>query len=214
MDPELKRFLERFVPPIESETLGAFHRLDVKAGRFPVDAFASSLPRSVCQGDILGAFQFTWQESDGERSSEQLPGLLISHSCDYDQDDSALLAPCYPADRFRRASFYGALVLNKKNSLFYLPGIPNRSPMVADLSLIQPFSTEFIRRGVADRSIERICSFSDVGYVYFVLKLAHHLMRPQPADESREGAKAWALSQRLGFTLQHALGLVKFALHG
>lgn len=205
------KLLEQLVPPITAADLRAFQRLEFSDRLVAADFFATTLPPKVCQGDIIGPLPLRWWEHDGEIYEESVLAMLISHSCDFDHDATALFAPCYPFDRYRHMPYASSIQAQEKSSLFFLPEVVGRSALVVDLNQTQPFSTEAASSALAGSNSARVSSFSDIGYVLFALKLTHHLLRPEPKDEVRGEAKPnlWA---RIVFSLSEMRRNVLYVL--
>jgi hypothetical protein len=181
--------LRQFVPPIDAAILRAFQQFGVEglgeSAHIAADFFATQLPPLVCQGDVLGPLPLLWYDTDGQRYEEDLLAMLISPSCDYDNDDIALFAPCFPLSRYETSGFYASIISQEKASFFYLAPTLSREALVADLSNIQPYPTGPVKAGLGLGSITRVCSLTTLGYVGMMLKLTHHLLRPEAADELR-----------------------------
>jgi hypothetical protein len=212
-----KEILKGFVPPINAATLRAFQQLKFGSRTDPhhiaADFFATQLPSAVCQGDVLGPLPMLWYDTDGQRYEENVLAMLISPSCDYDNDAIALFAPCFPLTRYSNIGFYASIVAQEKASLFYLAPTADREALVVDLSHIQPFPTRNVLDGLATGQIQRVCSFTLIGYVGMILKLTYHLMRAEAEDEARGTAQRSVL-QRLSIVGFELARLAKYLFVG
>ena len=209
--------LQRFIPPVSGQTLREFQQLkfaaSVGGARFPSEFFASQLPSEVSQGEVLGPLPLLWYDTDGQRYEEEVLAMLISLSCDFDHDPTALFAPCFPASRFAGKGYYASITAQEKASLFYLAPTADREALVADLSNIQPFPISYVVEGLASKRISRVCSFSPMGYVLMLLKLTHHLMRVDSPDEIRNSARP-RLIGRIATAFKEIGRLVQYVIIG
>jgi hypothetical protein len=205
--------LRQFVPPIDAAVLRAFQEFrgggPGESARVAADFFATQLPASVCQGDVLGPLPLLWYDTDGLRYEEDVLAMLISPSCDYDNDAIALFAPCFPLSRFEGAGFYASIIAQEKAALFYLAPTLRREGLVVDLSNIQPYPTSAVIAGLQTGSIGRVSSFTTLGYVGMMLKLTHHLLRPEAHDEIR-GVSSNGVLERLRLIAREIRHLFRF----
>lgn len=203
--------LNSFIPAVDPKAVQQLLKEWRENGKVTADLFAVQPPANVCQGDVLGPLPFILRDPSGSLSEDIVDGMLISQSCDYDNDQFATFAPCYPLQRFAALGFYASILANEKTALFYLPPIGRHRGMVADLAAMQPFPKAFLEQQLASTAAARVCSFSDIGYVLFLMKLTVHFMRPQPPDEVRGGGIA-PLSNRLRNAAHQMRALIRYVI--
>ncbi len=209
--------LKRFIPPVSGEVLREFQQLrfgpDKERIRSASEFFATQLPSEICQGDIVGLLPLLWYDDDGQRYEEEVWAMLISPSCDFDNDPTALFAPCFPASRFVGKRYYSSIVAQETASLFYIAPTASREAFVADLSNIQPVPTATVATGLASKALSRISSFTPLGHVGMLLKLTHHLMRQESSEVVRNRSEL-GLRDRFNEAISQIIRLPKFVLFG
>lgn len=146
---------------------------------------ASQEPTDLYQGDLVGPLVFTRVGRDGSVKRYSTAGLMLSNSCDAENDLNSVFAATIPVERFdgdRRASSIRANIIF---NLFYLPDVPELGGQVVDMSLVQSISTHWLRAGLIDGSLRRYAGFSQLGYYFFLSKLTVHLLRPETEEVIR-----------------------------
>jgi hypothetical protein len=128
------------------------------------------------QGDIISKLPFRRYDDEGDEEEYVTDGLIISNSCDIENDNQILIAPFFPISEL------GLDLKNLKNnayfSLLFFPD--NRySNHVADLSLISPFPKKVIQNKLDAGSITKKFSLNQVGYYLLISKITVHLLRPE-----------------------------------
>ena len=128
------------------------------------------------QGDIISSLPFRRYNIDGDEEEYVTDGIVISNSCDIENDDQVLLAPFIPIT---------VLELDKsaikKNIIFNFLFFPDNrySEHVADLSLISPFPKNILQQKIESGSITKKHSLNQIGYYLLISKITVHLLRPE-----------------------------------
>lgn len=196
IDEEFIRFAGRIFPSVSSQdqqlAIDAARKDPPTAG----DLFAVTLPQKICQGDIVSELTFLSLSEDGRVSKARLPAMLLSHSCDFDNaSHSVTFAPVFPFAAFAaNAGLAGYLRKNQVFDRLFLPSVSGLGDRVVDFSRAQPFPVALIKNRCNNDPRFRQTSFTQVGYYFFVAKLAIHFLRPQAADELR-GANGLTVSR-------------------
>lgn len=139
----------------------------------------------LAQGDIIESLPFIKYDKFGNQSVYKTKGMLLSNTCDAENDDVVVFAPLIPLDKLK---------LNKSdvaNNLIYrLLYFPDSfvSNYVVDLSLMNSFSKDLIVSSLEGKKLNKVASLNDFGYYLFLSKLTVHMMRPE--DESVQKDRA------------------------
>lgn len=155
--------------------------------------YSTSLPNELYQGDVLQTAVIVSVDDTGNVERAEIPAMVISCTCDAQpgRDDTLLIAAVYDFDDYRTnhglageelENHLRALQRNEIANLFYLPAAQRLRPSVVDFQLISPLAVSFL---YPDRFKDRLTSLSQVGHYFFLMKLAHHLARPEPGDAKR-----------------------------
>jgi hypothetical protein len=151
----------------------------------PGHLFAAVPDESLAQGDLVDPMPFTRIGDAGGLKRMDSPGMLLSNTCDAENDRQVLFAPAIPFERFAGDARLGSVKSNCLFSLLFLPGVPGLGDRVIDLSIVQAVSTGFVRRGMAAGAIARRAQLSQLGYYLFLSKLTVHLLRPETEELRR-----------------------------
>ncbi len=139
----------------------------------------------LAQGDIIGEIPFTRIDKNGMQRENYSKGLLLSNTCDAENDDTLIFAPLLPVEKLK-------IDKNtiKKNTIYDLIYFPDykMDDYVVDLSIINTYSTKLINKLLEQDKIKKTASLSDFGYYLFLSKLTIHFMRPEDTkvQNSRE----------------------------
>jgi hypothetical protein len=153
---------------------------------------ATGIPAQLYQGDVVERAVLTAISEEGEILRLDLPAMVISCSCDVQpkQGKFALLAPVIDFEFYRNNSELKGdaldnhvrdLMVNKIANLFFLPAGQKLKASVIDFQQLTAVSVEFLHKGLN----ARLTSLSQTGHYLLLVKLAHHLTRPDAADAKR-----------------------------
>jgi hypothetical protein len=154
---------------------------------------AKTLPAELYQGDVVEKALLTAIDEEGEIVKLGLPAMVISCTCDVQpkQGEFALLAPVIDIDFYiENSEFRGEaldshvrdLKANKIANLFFVPAGHKLKASVIDFQQLTAVSVEFLHK----KGLEtRLASLSQPGHYLFLVKLAHHLTRPDATDAKR-----------------------------
>lgn len=141
------------------------------------------------QGDVFSSITFPEVDFEaGRLGFLELPGILLSNTCDARHDDRVLFAPGYRIDLFndQDASYRDALQRNTIFELVFLPDVPEYGALIFDLTQ----TTSLPRRAVAGRiqngASRRVTSLTRFGWYLLIAKLTIFLLRPETGELERE----------------------------
>lgn len=157
----------------------------------------SSKPQRLYQGDVLDSAIVVNINDDGDIERAQIPAMVVSCTCDIQPGQAAtlLIAALYDFEDYRANlvlvgeeldNHLRALQRNEIANLFYLPAGQKLKPSVIDFQLISPVSVSYL---YPERFKSRLTSLSQVGHYFLLMKLAHHMARPESYDAKRERPK-------------------------
>ena len=208
---QLARLLAESFPSVDPQTardyLDEFFVQGVPWQRI----YATGLPGTLCQGDIIGPLSFIIEDKETEGLLElDSPAVVLSHSCDADNDKHLVFAACRPLHDFRNHrslsdimnnTFYGAMTLRQ---------VPTLGDSVLDFGIVQSFATSRILIGLEGGRLKRFSSFTQLGHYYFIAKLTVRFFRATPPDEGRLTFQSPHLMQRLRHFLDGQRSLLNY----
>ncbi|TGK33882.1 hypothetical protein EHQ13_11460 [Leptospira gomenensis] len=150
-----------------------------------IDIQVTTSPNDILmQGDILDKVAIPSIDRNGEISIVNGPSVIISASCDCENDPSILIASCYPYERVRQIVKSEDEL--KKNIYYRFFSFGNSSDinhsLVADFSAISSVSKFLIEDRIKSGKIMKVASLSQIGYYWFITKLYIHLLRVEGLD--------------------------------
>ena len=206
------RLLVEVFPSIEPENARAYLNTLWSRPVVWTDLYANPLPTNICQGDIIAPITFVLQDDSGDFGEFTAAGMILSHSCDL-EDDYLVLALCEPAAAYAQHRSIGDLRNNTLFQTFFLRDVPGMGDQVVDLGTVQSFRRSVIFRDLQNGTVVRYSSFTQLGYYFLMAKMTVRWLRPQPPDEVRGSAKA-GLTARLRSVGQAVPGLLKYLFRG
>lgn len=180
-----KTFLEEFInysnqifPAIDSSVRNsikdALRQFDINKFSW----FSTNNLGGICQGDILDKIPFTFQEESGKSSAFPTKAMVISNSCDIENDKDILLAPLIPyldTDEFNENQKKD-LLNNKYNGKMCL-SYSSVGNYYVDFSRIQSFNKNLIVNLINLNKIKLEHSLSQFGWYFLLTKMTIHFMR-------------------------------------
>ena len=142
--------------------------------------FSSNFIGGICQGDILDKIPFTIQDDNGNNEALFTKAMVISNSCDIENDNKILLAPLISyadTDEFNKDQQLD-LLNNKYNGKMCLTNSKIEGYYV-DFSKIQSFSKKVIFKLIDQKKVKLEYSLSQVGWYFLLTKLTIHFMRKE-----------------------------------
>lgn len=156
-------------------------------------AHATALPLEIYQGNILENALLIAVSEGGEIQKSDLPAMVISCTCDVQpkQGEFALLAPVIDLEFYKNNSELQGealdshirdVIANKIANLFFLPAGQKLKASIIDFQQLTSVSVEFLHSKPLNT---RLTSLSQTGHYLLLVKLAHHLARPDAVDANR-----------------------------
>ena len=137
----------------------------------------------LAQGDIIADLPFReFLPSTGEEVLINAPGLLISNTCDAEQDKNIVFSPIFHLQELGIDE--NNTKRNLYNQLLYFPD--ERYPdHIVDLSFMNTFPKTQIIEALQSKKISKRASLNIMGYYLFLCKLTVHFMRPESVEVVR-----------------------------
>lgn len=133
----------------------------------------------ICQGDIIENVKVPIIGMDGSINIAERTVLIISNSCDIENDDYILIALFY---FFNEGDFSQSQITELKNNRFfgkmYFPDV-SEEEMFADFSHIQSLPKQYFDNGIKNKKMHIKHSLNLVGFYLLLCKLTIHFMRPE-----------------------------------
>jgi hypothetical protein len=187
MMPEFIDFTKSLFPSIDpyiaEEVKNSLKQFEENGGRYK--CFTNRSFSFFSQGDIIDKLKFIKVNDSGQIIEKELKALLLSNTCDAENDDVLLCAPLISLTSLKVDQ--DTLKKNRIYKLLYFPGY-RYDDYVVDLSLVSSFSKVLINKLLENEIIKKEASLSDFGYYLFLSKLTVHFMRPENTEvqEMRE----------------------------
>jgi len=195
---QFARLVESLFPAINPADAKSCIEAIRQHGPVSREFYAGTLPPKPCQGDIVEPLTFIVPEDDGTFAERVGPGMILSNSCDFDEDAQLVVAECRPFQPYQAHRSSAAIKNNTFFSLMYLADVPARGDLIVALSQLQSVRQVFLKTGLDNGHITRLMSFTRLGYYFLIAKLTVHLLRPQAPDEIRHEARAPNVVERVG----------------
>ena len=133
----------------------------------------------LCQGDIISNTPVIKVGTDGTLLKSIRTVIVLSNSCDIENDDYILVAPFYS---FTEAELTDSQIVEMKRNRFYgkmyFPDV-SEEEMFADFSFVQALPKSLICNNLRENKSYLIHSLNLVGYYLLLCKLTIHFMRPE-----------------------------------
>lgn len=179
-----KSFLESFIdycnnifPSIDSSVKQSIKEALKQFDINKFNWFSKNNLEGITQGDILDNIYFNYQDENGNYSAYHTKAIVISNSCDIENDDYVLLAPFIPIDTNEFSEEQKQDLVNNryfgKMCLSYSP-IEN---YYIDFSKIQSFNKKLLFKLLEKNKIKLEYSLSQFGWYFLLTKLTIHFMR-------------------------------------
>jgi hypothetical protein len=139
----------------------------------------------LAQGDIIEYLPFVTYDNTGEEKTRKLRGILLSNTCDCENDESIVFSPLLPLSSFKGVTkrFTNNLTYN----LLYFPD-SILSDYIVDFGIMNTFPKKPLEFGLSNGKLTKVASLNTLGYYLFLTKLTVHLLRPEDTDVQKERA--------------------------
>lgn len=185
-----KEFLEEFINYSNQvfPTIDSHNRESIKAAleQFDINKFSwfsyDDLG-GLCQGDILNKIPFELHDENGKNEILPTKAMVISNSCDIENDQDILLAPLIPytvSNKFNESQKRDLL-----NNKFFSKMCLTHSSIenyYVDFSKIQSFNKQLIMKLIDEDKLVIEYSLSQFGWYFLLTKLTMHFMRVEDQE--------------------------------
>lgn len=181
MMEEFIDFVDSICPsiPPDIKEKAKFAIRDFKNMRGSVNYLMSSPLDKLSQGDILSKVPFMYYDSNGEEKRFIALGMVITTSCDIDNDNRLTVVPVLPLEQYPGNE--STIKNNQTLSYMYIPDIKMENYFI-DFALMNTYDKNLIFQGIESNRISRYASLSQVGFYFFITKLTVFLMRKEDYD--------------------------------
>lgn len=170
----VKELFPNIDPYVEAQTRESIRQF-ARLNRPCVPMLTSFSEDEINQGDILTNIPFYRIGEDGEFETLTTSGIVISNSCDIENDDNILIAPMLDLGQMDSNVIEGI----KQNTIYGKIYFPDNNKYVGDFSLIQTFPKKLILDAFNKKKIKKEYSLNLIGFYFFICKLTVHLLRPE-----------------------------------
>ena len=141
----------------------------------------------LVQGDVLSELPFKYYNEKGEEKVLKAKSMIISNSCDIENDDRILLAPAIDIHEIssENEALAQSIRANMKTAFLYIPDNGILKDYAIDFSWISMFPKQLIMQFLKDEKIYKIITLNQLGYYMLLCKLAVHFMRPESNEVQR-----------------------------
>lgn len=160
------------------ESLRQFERTGIKQNFFLPEPFAY-----LAQGDIVDELPFFLTDSNGNELLYKTKAMLISNTCDAENDKQIIFSPLYRIDEIDMN--VEQLKRNQNYSMLYIPE-ELTSEYFIDLSCMNSFSRLGIEAILKSGKLRKLASLNSFGYYLFLSKLTVHFMRPEDSGVNKQ----------------------------
>lgn len=155
-------------------SIDQFHRTGAE-----VKYFTSSTLNDLSQGDIVENLRFISVDEKGMLQKMDTLGMIISNTCDIENDDSIVIAPLIPINEIELSS--SGLENLKRNRIYRFIYIPEGilTDYVIDLGRVTTFNKVYLIDQIDSGNFIKKSSLNQLGYYFFLCKVAVHFLRPE-----------------------------------
>lgn len=131
------------------------------------------------QGDIIETLPFRTYDKTGEESIYHTKGILLSNTCDCENDNSLVFSPLLPLGKFYGGE--GRFTQNLTYNLLYFPDT-SLSEYIVDFGIMNTFPKNPIEERLKNGRLKKVASLNKFGYYLLLTKLSVHLLRPEDIE--------------------------------
>ncbi|MHB8280581.1 MAG: hypothetical protein ACYDIA_23490 [Candidatus Humimicrobiaceae bacterium] len=139
---------------------------------------------TILQGDSYSDIKSIMILGDGKVVGANLNGMVMSNTCDVENDGYILIAPVYDFEYLLKLDpkIKSTIYNIKKNLIyryFYIPKCFGNSECVVDFSRICTYQKKYLYKKIQESTSKKLLSLTQLGYYLFILKLTIHLLRAE-----------------------------------
>lgn len=188
LDESFVDFVKSLFPSInpytQEETKRSLLQFYEKGKSF--ECYNTACLEGICQGDIIEGVPVYRISQDGTLGTVIRTVIVLSNSCDIENDDYILVAPFFSFSEAELSkSQIEEMKLNKFYGKLYFPDV-SEEPMFTDFSFAQSFPKSCLETSLKKGTMKTRHSLNLVGYYLFLCKLTVHFMRPEDSDLQKE----------------------------
>lgn len=149
-----------------------------------VNLLQSCQDNDLIQGDILGQVKFFHIDDEGSLFEKSSFAIILTNTCDIENDDLLILSVCYPETEFFSAFSHlneYEIKQNKIGNYFYIYKSSGMS-YICDLSHCTTYSKILVQTLIKDKKLQKHETLTQVGWYILLLKLTFHFMRPEDRE--------------------------------
>ena len=170
----VKKLFPNIDPFVEAQTRASLKQF-ASMNQTSVPMLTSFSEDEINQGDILTNIPFYKIGEDGEFETVVTNGIVISNSCDIENDENILIAPMLDLGQMDPKLIEAI----KQNTIYGKIYFPENNKFVGDFSLIQTFPKKMILDAFSEKKIQKLYSLNLIGFYFLICKLTVHLLRPE-----------------------------------
>ena len=170
----VKKLFPNIDPYVEKQTRESLKQF-ASLNNTSVPMLTTFSENEINQGDILTNIPFYRIGDDGDYETVATSGIVISNSCDIENDDNILIAPMLDLGQMDPKVIEGI----KKNIIYGKIYFPENNKYVGDFSLIQTFPKKLILDAFYENKIKKEYSLNLIGFYFLICKLTIHFLRPE-----------------------------------
>ena len=177
---EFIKYANKLFPYIDMETKETLKNALNQFDTTKFNWFTIERLEGITQGDILNKIPFIWQDDDGSNKVYPTKAMVLSNSCDIENDKYILMAPLIyygNTNEFNKEQEQ-TLLNNMYNGKMCFPGTKITDYYV-DFSKIQSFNREIIFKLINSNKIKVEYSLSQIAWYFLITKLTIHFMRAE-----------------------------------
>ena len=184
MIKELIKFTAELFPSISPYTKDSVMNAINQFNYDELEWFTPTILKELSQGDIIDKLPFTYYEDNGQKTTVMKKGIILSNSCDVDNDKYILIAPLFDyntmpeldSKTIRSNKYYDKMCFTNSQLDNYL----------IDFSRTNSFNKKTILNAIQNGKAKRIYSLNQYGYYLLLIKLTVYLMRSEDNDTNTE----------------------------
>lgn len=190
MIKELVEFVTELFPSISPYTKESVMNAIEQFKYENIEWFMPNTLDNLAQGDIIEKLPFSFSDEDGNTSVILTKGIVLSNTCDVENDENIIIAPLFD---YRGILDSSQMYIVRSNKYYDKMCFTNSQldNYFIDFSKATTFNKKLILKLIKLKT-DRIYSLNQYGYYLLLTKLTIHFMRPEDKDfnEKRNEEKA------------------------
>jgi hypothetical protein len=134
------------------------------------------------QGDILYSVPFIIFTPQGEPKTLNVPGMIITSSCDLDRKPTIVFCPCFSMSALPPSINRKDVQNNLNYQFLYLGKDFRGEELIVDFNLPSALPRERILQKLENNSTTRAYSLTQIGWYLFITKFSLNYLRSDDSD--------------------------------